>query len=681
LAGVCSHHGHAHSLIPCCEIELQEVTRDEANEYKAFLTNYNRYWQTFFDPIALRIQMTPQRYRLETIVLPLIDNSIYTGLARILGGQPESLDMLPVPKRNIFSLAVRLNKAELMRQSGLEQFLKDSKPEHKLQVSKETQRTANFLRQLGLAFHNYHDVYNRFPTSVRFDKRGKKTLLSWRVSLLPFLGQGALYGRFRLNEPWDSAHNKKLVARIPPVFRPENQKLAGAGKTKFVAPLGEKTLFPIKKQEIRFRDITDGTSNTIMLVEADDDHAVIWTKPDDLTIDLKKPLSGLAVRPPGAFLSLLVDGSVHFRRKTINQNTLAALFTRAGGEVIDLQPSDSIALRFPRRRRSRLFGFPEDVVDPHKLAEFLTKGIGNQVGLHICDAEPMFDFNLPNFLGRSLGSFNGRRGSFQLDQGLIIGLLISSLNAPVYVSIPVRDVKIVDEFLDELDKLLVRIAREQRGRDGLFGIEQDFYHMPLGRDSSTRSYTFQFGPVKWRFFWGRIGNGLYIASKPFILEDLAAMEADKANSTASDDGIQAHGMIRIRPQNWNRVISSYQLGWEENNRQACLHNLGPLSSLSRSLPAKTLSLPQDKLRLKLRRLGARMYDTHFFCPDEGRYVVSPDGKMVTCSIHGSATSPRQLAAPSQQSNLGRLMRDFENMTLTLTFLEDGLHAVVNIDRK
>ncbi|MBI3861371.1 MAG: hypothetical protein HY290_05705 [Planctomycetia bacterium] len=103
-AGVCSHHGHSHELVPCCEHPVAKVNGEEADEYKAFLEEYNGYWRTFFDPIAVRIKVAPEQYRLETIILPLIDNSIYTGLATALGGDPEPLDALPVPKRNIFSV-------------------------------------------------------------------------------------------------------------------------------------------------------------------------------------------------------------------------------------------------------------------------------------------------------------------------------------------------------------------------------------------------------------------------------------------------------------------------------------------------------------------------------------------------------------------------------------------------
>ncbi len=80
--GVCSHHGHAHYLRPCCETPVMHATAEEAEEYAAFAKDYDQYWRTYFDPIAIRIQIDPQRYRLETIVLPLIDNSIYTGRPR-----------------------------------------------------------------------------------------------------------------------------------------------------------------------------------------------------------------------------------------------------------------------------------------------------------------------------------------------------------------------------------------------------------------------------------------------------------------------------------------------------------------------------------------------------------------------------------------------------------------------
>ena len=92
--GVCSHHGHPRYMVPCCEIPLARVTKTEAGRYKQFLERYNSYWRTFFDPIAIRVQVTPKQYRAETIILPLIDNSIYSSMAMALGGRAGALGRL-----------------------------------------------------------------------------------------------------------------------------------------------------------------------------------------------------------------------------------------------------------------------------------------------------------------------------------------------------------------------------------------------------------------------------------------------------------------------------------------------------------------------------------------------------------------------------------------------------------
>src|SRR5829696_6131556 len=113
--GVCSHHGHALRLTPNIEAPVAEVSGGEADEYKAFVAEYNQYWRTFFDPIAFRLKVTPEELRVETVILPLIDNTAYTALASALGGTPEPLDALPVPRRNIFSASLRLNKEQYVR--------------------------------------------------------------------------------------------------------------------------------------------------------------------------------------------------------------------------------------------------------------------------------------------------------------------------------------------------------------------------------------------------------------------------------------------------------------------------------------------------------------------------------------------------------------------------------------
>jgi hypothetical protein len=411
------------------------------------------------------------------------------------------------------------------------------------------------------------------------------------------------------------------------------------------------------------------------LVEADDEHAVVWTKPDDLKIDLKNPLAGLAIRKPGAFFALIGDGSIRFIRKTAAPAAVAAMFTINSGETAMLRPDEVLDDRFPSPGR-RLGGFRPEIVERLKLGELVAKGIGNQIGLHVCDAEPTFDFSLPQFLGMAMGSFNGRNPIGFGGEGMIIGVLATALNAPVYVSMPVKDPKVVDEFLARLDGVMSVAARDKENLNRFLRIEQDYYQLAGGKGKDVRAYGFRFGPLKWRFFWARIEGGLYIASKAFILEDLLNAVAGK-KSPIADDVPAAHGMIRLRPHQWKQVLDDYRLGWAENNREACLHNLGPLSSLSRSMPGQS----GESLNKELERLSGRLYGVHFFCPEEGRYVAAPDGNGVICSVHGSAVLPKQPTAPSEKSSIGKLLREFSDMTLSLTFLEEGLRAVVTIDRK
>jgi hypothetical protein len=197
-------------------------------------------------------------------------------------------------------------------------------------------QSVNNLKQIALAMHVYHssDTHKAFPAVANFDTQGKP-LLSWRVHLLPYIEQEALYKEFHLDEPWDSEHNKKLIARMPAVYRSPLSAVAGAGKTTYLAPVGAAIMFTGGPKGLTIADVTDGTSNTIFLVEADDNHALIWTRPDDLKHDPKQPAAGLR-NYEGRFLAGFVDGSVHLLPATIDEKTLQSLFTRNGGEVVQV---------------------------------------------------------------------------------------------------------------------------------------------------------------------------------------------------------------------------------------------------------------------------------------------------------------------------------------------------------
>jgi hypothetical protein len=416
-------------------------------------------------------------------------------------------------------------------------------------------------------------------------------------------------------------------------------------------------------------------------VECDDEHAVEWTRPDDIEIAPREARRDLQWRESNVFLVATADGSVQALQSDIDPGIFAGMLTPAGGETGDWRQFASAPPEFrqPRGYRDR----HAETLESLGIGELVSKGVGNQLGFHVYDAEPMFDLGLTRFMGMALGSM---RGSRMIDDDfLFLFPLVGALNGPVYVSIPVKDRAVVDAFLDRLDGYLAELAtREERG--WFFSVDQDFYHLPDVDGREVRAYGFGFGPLKWRFFWSRIDDALYIASKREVLDDLAALAAegpatdrDPAGSPR-DPGPAAHALVRLRPENWDQVLGAYRLGWEENNREACLKNLGPLNGISRALASSGVS-GESIAASDIDRYAARVYDVHHFCPDGGHYEVAADGRSVSCTTHGTMREPRQTEAPAAASELGKLLKQFSDLTITLTFLEDGLHAVATLERK
>ena len=206
----------------------------------------------------------------------------------------------------------------------------------KLWASNLARRSAAKLKQFGLAMHNYHDVNKHFPLPA-VKGRGGKPLLSWRVHVLPYLGEDEqkLYREFRLDESWDSEHNSKLIDKMPAIYRSPLQSSKEGRHTLYVVPVGNGAMFDPNKPAT-FQQITDGTSKTVMVVEVAPEHAVVWTKPDDLQFIPKEPLQGIGKPYPDFFCTVFADGAVHYIPWKTPATTLRSIFTAAGGEIVDV---------------------------------------------------------------------------------------------------------------------------------------------------------------------------------------------------------------------------------------------------------------------------------------------------------------------------------------------------------
>ncbi|MGO8691020.1 MAG: DUF1559 domain-containing protein [Thermoguttaceae bacterium] len=194
-------------------------------------------------------------------------------------------------------------------------------------------QSMNNMKQISLAMISYQAALGTFPPAYIADKKTGKPLLSWRVAILPYLDRMDIYNQFHLDEPWDSPHNKRLSDTVIAVYRSPNSHSKG-NMTNYLTVRGDDTAFP-GKEGIGPGDITDGTSNTIMVVEASDEKAVPWAKPDDLPYDDKHPAAGLVGLWPGSFNVAFCDGSVRSISATIDAETLRRLFNRHDGKPVD----------------------------------------------------------------------------------------------------------------------------------------------------------------------------------------------------------------------------------------------------------------------------------------------------------------------------------------------------------
>jgi hypothetical protein len=226
-------------------------------------------------------------------------------------------------------------------------------------------RSVKNLKDLALAFHNHHETYNQYPPAMSVgwpcmpppnnQQRRPQPFLSWRVLILPFLEQQELYNQFKLDEPWDSEHNKKLLVKMPKIYAPVRSTTPEAGMTyyqvfvtseqDFVSGISPTPFLPAATLPVppnphgpylggmRMPMIFDGTSNTFLIVEGGE--PVPWTKPADLEYNTKKPLPKLGGQFPDGFHAATFSTDVYFIPRDFSEKDLRRMINPSDGEPIE----------------------------------------------------------------------------------------------------------------------------------------------------------------------------------------------------------------------------------------------------------------------------------------------------------------------------------------------------------
>lgn len=219
----------------------------------------------------------------------------------------------------------------ITRPENLEQLPEIIRPslQHAMQAAAAA-RELNSLKQIAIAFHNYHDVFGKFPArSGGSSPEAPGAGLSWRVHLLPYVDEFQLYQEFNLDEPWDSEHNQALIARMPAIYGDDSE-----GKSRLHVIGGEGAPFQ-GTSGLPISEITDGTSNTILVVEAGPSTADVWTKPGALELNAADPLAVLG-DVGESFNVAFMDGSCRKLPRSIDAETLKYLIQHADGHPVNI---------------------------------------------------------------------------------------------------------------------------------------------------------------------------------------------------------------------------------------------------------------------------------------------------------------------------------------------------------
>ena len=197
----------------------------------------------------------------------------------------------------------------------------------------QRQQSMNNMKMITLGMMNFESTHRHFPPPNV--PEGSQSGLSWRVHILPYIEETPLYEKFHLDEPWDSEHNRKLIAQMPEVFNSPGHD-SQTGETIYQVPTGKEAMFQEGAEGPSFNSILDGLSNTIMLLEVDPEAAVVWTKPQDWNFNPSDPKRNLGgFRYGGICLAAFGDAHIEsINVEEVSPEVLSEQFTPRGGEVI-----------------------------------------------------------------------------------------------------------------------------------------------------------------------------------------------------------------------------------------------------------------------------------------------------------------------------------------------------------
>ena len=198
-------------------------------------------------------------------------------------------------------------------------------------------KSGDRLQLIAQAMLQYHAEYGRFPPAYVADAKGKP-MHSWRVLLLPYLGERGLYQQYNFNLPWDSPTNMAIVSQMPEAYGSPGDPGVTLHDTSYLVIVGRNTIFP-GNGSLNTNDITDGTGNTLLVVESTES-GICWLEPRDLEASKMdygvNTANSNCIRShhPFGAQAAFADGKTHYLTNDLSAEFIEALSTAAKGDDV-----------------------------------------------------------------------------------------------------------------------------------------------------------------------------------------------------------------------------------------------------------------------------------------------------------------------------------------------------------
>lgn len=716
MTGHCTVLNRTSFLTPGRELPLQDITDAEIKAYEDFVKNYNEYWRTYFDPIAVRLSIAPTQLRAETLILPLIDKSVYTMLTDFVGGTTERLDRLPVPDKNLLSLNFKWNRpkvVEMLHEQmtpitvpiALEIASIVAAPTNAASLGIKPLYQAEWVDAKKAAAEGKGDQvtvtetnYKSVARTVMLPDGTQKVVMTevpYQVTRVVRRETIETPIAKEVVETKDAAEKPVKAKRMVPYTVSETVNVPEpdgtfAGKTKVV----QRTAY----KEVDSYELPIVSDKSVEKKATSESPERAKLRPDE-TINVH----GERVRTTTKKVPVVIQKSVPYSETqpdgtVVTKTKLVQEVQYVDQNVSQVVTDEDVAAE-PGKKTLKIWFDPEkkatkkklsdsldhdfdwdDLLMVHRGIRCLTHGLGNQIGLHLYDHRIMFDINTERGLGDLFAGPNANAGRLAMLATIGYGGFLGGIITPLYISSTVTEPKAVDDFLEDIDRLIARYNHKLHMEESGIAAGLDFHHLETAKGHATRAYGLKLGPIRFRMYLARIGDGLFLTNQADVIDDLHAALDRQRKEKSPDLGPDAHAMFRIRPKNWNAALPGFKLAWAEGNREACCKNMQALSHVARA-HGQLLKGTQQEQAQALIDITRKAHGVDCLCPDGGAYLIDPDGSTIRCTVHGSVAAPRQKETPAPESPIATLMRQFQDLQASFTVLPEGLRAVVVIERK